>query len=632
MSKRSRSTSICSCALAALIGLTARASWAEHAKEGFLVAMKANASTCIDESLPPAKRIPSCTRILDLATEQAASGAILTRLAAVIYVARANALHELGDDQGALEDLNAATKEDTKNELPWLALGNFYMKKSDYGRALENYERAQKLAPQDPVIYDDRGAALVLLRRNEEAVADFNRALALNRADTSALSNRATVYLRTERPELAIVDLTEVIRAEPANTKAIYARGTAYEQRNALDQAVEDYRSAARLDPSFIPAYEALGEILARRDPQAALAEFGEAIRRDPQSPALRSRAILYLSLRQFEPALKDFDAAIANDGSDNITYLDRGVTEQQLGDLKDAIKDYTRSLELETTAPALIDRGSAYTRSGDPKKALTDFDAALAIEPKSLPALIGRADANYALSAEDPKRLAGSLKDYTQVIAAAPKYAAAYFVRGNVYFDLKEYAAAYSDYSESLTLDANQPAALFNRSLAAEHLGHSADAAKDRRAARELDASIDADATRTRAAAITTTRTEYASPRSAPDEPQVAFAAGRAAPTDASQLEHVTVQGHHPDERVCEKAAAVGSRIAHNRCYTQQQLDAARENKRLLIEQVQRWSGIGVMPSMCGGAMAGTGGSSCFGVSPFMSNMGGPGGPSPIP
>ncbi len=601
--------------LALLIGMAARPSWAAHAKEGVLLAMKANASTCIDESLPPAKRISSCTAILDLAAGQASSARDpMTRVAAVIYVARAGAFQQQGDEQKALEDLSAAVKEDPKSELPWLALGNFYMKKSDYMRALENYERAEQIAPKDPVAYDDRGAALVFLRRNEEAVAAFSRALALDRADTSALSNRATVYLRSDRPDLAIADLTEVIRAEPANAKAFYSRGTAHERANELDKAVEDYRSAARLEPSFIPAYEALGEALAKKDPHAALVELNEAIRRDPQSPALRSRAILYLSLRQYEPALRDFDAAIANDGSDNITYLDRGVTEQQLGDLQDAIRDYTRSLELETTAPALIDRGIAYARLGEPEKARTDFDAALALEPRNVPALIGRADANYALglATQDPKRLAASLKDYTQVLKASPRNAAAYFVRGNVYFDLEDYAAAYGDYSESLAIDANQPAALFNRSLAAEHLGRSADAARDRGAARALDASIGAGAAAaTREATVAATQTEYASPRNTPDEPRVAFAAGRAVPA-GHQIEQVTVQGHHEEERICEKASTVGSRIAHNRCYTQQQLEEERRKSRQLVEDISRVNLSGVnIPLECG-----LSGAQCFGFS----------------
>jgi tetratricopeptide (TPR) repeat protein len=610
--------SLSSTALAVLIGLAAQPSGPARAQQvgqdlNDYLAVRANAPSCIDQSVPAAKRIRSCTVIIDLA----AHGSMTARMRiAEIYVARATALQQKGDDEAALRDLETATNKDPRDDLPWIGLGNFYMAKSDYSLALESFDHAVRVGRKDPVAYDDRGAALVAMRRHDEALADFNQALASDPHDTTALSNRATLYLASDRAELAISDLTSLIRMVPGDARAFYNRGTAYERSNEPDKAVEDYRSAARLQPSFAPSYEALGRVLAKRDPQTALAELTEAIRRDPQSPALRSRAILYLSLKQFEPALRDFDQAIASDGSDNIAYLDRGVAEQELGDLKDALADYTRSIELDTTVPALADRGSAYARLGEREKARADFDAALAIEPNNVAALIGRADANYALVAQDPKRLAASLEDYTRVIEAAPKNAAAYFVRGNIHFDLKDFAAAYSDYSESLALDPNQPTTLFNRSLAAEHLGHPADAAKDRRAAHALDASIIAGApTGTRHAAAIATEIEYAAPRSTSEEPGVAFATPRAASgrtsTSASAsppLQEVTIEGYrrivvNGEERYCQTESTLGSHIEKSTvCLTEHQLEREREDSQYFIRQIQRSGGIGVRPTMCGG------------------------------
>lgn len=612
--------SISGSALAVLVGMLAQPLPPACADDlSDYLAVRSNAPTCIDQSLPPAKRISSCTAIIDLAAH--GSSVAGTRIAD-IYVARATALEQNGADQAALQDLNTAEKKDPRNALPWIGLGNFYIAKSDYARALESYDHAAKIGSKDPVIYDDRGAALAALHRNDEAIADFTRALALDRRDTTALSNRATLYLDSNRSELAIADLTQLIGAEPANAQAYYHRGTAYERANELDKAMEDYRRATRLQPSFASAYEALGRVLARKDPEAALAELGKAIEVEPRSSVLRSRAILYLSLGRFEPALRDLDQVIANDGSDSIAYLDRGVAEEQLGNLEMALADYSRSIELETTAAALVDRGSVYMRLAQPHKARADFDAALVLEPNDVPALIGRADANYAPGTRDPELLAASLNDYTRVIEAAPKNAVAYLIRGNIHFDLREYAAAYSDYSQSLELDPNQSAALFNRSLAAEHLGRFADAAKDRRLAHELDASIGAGATAgKRSAASAGLRVEYASPRSNAEEPRVEFSTPRTAPAAASAQDsqgasqpqpvpEVTVNGYrrvvvNGQERFCQSQQALGSHVEKSTvCYTRQELEAQSEKSRNFVQQIQRSGAVGQqIPHEMGGA-----------------------------
>jgi tetratricopeptide (TPR) repeat protein len=285
---------------------------------------------------------------------------------------------------------------------------------------------------------------------------------------------------------LAIADLSEVICAEPANGMAAYNRGTAYERSGQLDKALEDYRSAVRLQPSFAPASAALGRLLKAKDPSEAIAELSAAVRLDPKSPALRSRAILYLALARFHDALHDFDRVVANDGSDSLVFLDRGVAQEKLGNLESAVGDYSRSIELAPMAPAYVDRGNAYVHVRQIQKGLADFNAALALDPANLAALMGRAEASSAR-----KSMSESLVDYSRVIELDPKNVIAYFRRGNVHFDLREYAAALDDYSDSLKLNPNQPAVLYNRSLAAARMGRLKDATDDRRRALALDASV---------------------------------------------------------------------------------------------------------------------------------------------
>lgn len=344
-------------------------------------------------------------------------------------------------------------------------------------------------------VYVGRGIALNAAGRRDDAIADFGSALAADPKNMNAYSDRASLWLSANQLDQALSDLTVVIRADPANSMAFYHRGTAFERSGKIEEALEDYREAMRLQPSFAPAVAAVGRLLKGKDPTSALADLNEAVRLDPHSPALRSRATLYLSLGRFEEAVRDFDQVLSYNPADDIAYLDRGVAKEKLGHLESAIEDYGRSIELAPTAAAYIDRGNAFAQSRQPGKAAADFNAALERDPQSLPALMGKANASYALQ----KRV-DSLDDYTRVIEADPGNAIAYFRRGNLHLDLKEFAAALRDYSAALKLDPDQPVALFNRSLAAARLGHREDAADDRRRALSLDPALGTDEDPTRA------------------------------------------------------------------------------------------------------------------------------------
>jgi tetratricopeptide (TPR) repeat protein len=443
-------------------------------REDFLV--------CIDQKQPLPKRVSTCTMVM----EHGSKMSLESDQEASLYVSIAAAFQEIGDDPTALRCLNSAVKADPKYEHAWLARANFYVSKANFADALPDYSAALKINPKDPVAYDNRGIALHVMGKREEAIADFTSAISFDPQDVTAYSNRATLNLAANRLDLVIADLTVVIRAAPANGMALYNRGTAYERSGETDQALEDYRRAVRLLPLFAPASAALGRLLKDKDPGEAVHELSEAIRLDPRSPALKSRAILYLTLGRLDQALQDFDQVIANDGADSVAYLDRGVTNEKLGNLEPAIRDYTRSIELAPSVEVHVNRGNVYLNLQQSEQALADFNAALALAPDNLPALLGRANAEYAR-----KALAESLHDYTQVIERDPKNVAAYFKRGNVHYDLKEFAASFTDYSDALKLDPQQAVVLYNRALAAGRLGRRNDAAEDRRRALLLDPSL---------------------------------------------------------------------------------------------------------------------------------------------
>jgi tetratricopeptide (TPR) repeat protein len=344
--------------------------------------------------------------------------------------------------------------------------------------------RSKALKTEQGRLLDARANALVALGHSEEAIVSYTKAIELNGGDLVAFSSRSSLILDKDPDQKIPIesDLDEQVRKEWAEGIDFYDAGVKFESHREFGEAIEAYRHAVRLLPSFARAHADLGRLLKAKDPNAALAELSEAILLDPWipgAPAFTARATLSLSLGQLEPALGDFNQIIARDNKNSVAYLNRGFIKETQGNLESALEDYNRSIEITPSASALFNRANVYIQIEEPAKALADFDAALALDPKNLPALIGKADLDYASG-----RLPESRDDYTLLVAAQPRKADWFFKRGNVYFDMGDFAAAYRDYSVSLALDPDQPDVLRNRALASEHMGAKQDAERDRQRA----------------------------------------------------------------------------------------------------------------------------------------------------
>ena len=71
--------------------------------------------------------------------------------------------------------------------------------------------------------------------------------------------------------------------------KALIARGGAHERKDLIDRAIADYDGVLRLDPALADIFNARGELWRRKgDRPKALADFGMAIKLNPEHPAAR--------------------------------------------------------------------------------------------------------------------------------------------------------------------------------------------------------------------------------------------------------------------------------------------------------------------------------------------------------
>lgn len=175
--------------------------------------------------------------------------------------------------------------------------------------------------------------------------------------------------------------------------------------------------------------------------------------------------------------ALDAFSVAIAaNPDGASVPYYYRGLVYIDMGQVNDAIDDFTKAIELDGHFPqAYAARGTANLMISRPAKAVEDFDKALQLDPKNATTYVNRARAYMGL-----KMLDEADADLGKAIDLSPDLMAAYFNRGVLRMLQENQQGALEDFNKCIAINPNAPAPYFNRAVANIELGDKKAAATD--------------------------------------------------------------------------------------------------------------------------------------------------------
>jgi tetratricopeptide (TPR) repeat protein len=107
------------------------------------------------------------------------------------------------------------------------------------------------------------------------------------------------------------------------------------------------------------------------------------------------------------------YNRALKDNPKDALVYLCRGFTKYVLGQLEDAINDYTLAIEFKLNKPAKVFnlRGRAYHKLEQFEKSREDYTQALILDPRSAHALLVR----HELLLTDFDRYEEAIEDFIE-------------------------------------------------------------------------------------------------------------------------------------------------------------------------------------------------------------------------
>lgn len=150
---------------------------------------------------------------------------------------------ELGQVDDAVTHLEAATEANPAMAMAWAQLGSAYLASGRPLSAIDAFDQALALAPDDPALLTNRGQAFMHIGDEaafEKAKADFDRALEINPDLIAGYFNRGAYYMRVGEFEAAADDFTSVLDIDPAQPAAHFNRAMCYRELGKVDEAIND--------------------------------------------------------------------------------------------------------------------------------------------------------------------------------------------------------------------------------------------------------------------------------------------------------------------------------------------------------------------------------------------------------
>lgn len=254
-----------------------------------------------------------------------------------------------------------AARADPTSPLPFLELGELFLRRGQPLEALQDIDRALERSPADFRTLFLRGLALMQLGKFPEAALELATALEKKPDDISCRQTLALAHLRSGDPAKAaetVAPLLESDSHDPA-VQALYGNALAQLGRNA--EAIPYLEKAVELDPERVQAPFFLGQSLLAAESAVRLGRLSQAMRlltslleRHPRAAAAwYLKGLVQAEERKYKEAASSFQKSIDSGYAHPDAYLNLGIALDATGDRQAAHAAIDQSLERDPQRPA---------------------------------------------------------------------------------------------------------------------------------------------------------------------------------------------------------------------------------------------------------------------------------------
>ncbi|MBI4346938.1 MAG: tetratricopeptide repeat protein [Elusimicrobia bacterium] len=381
-------------------------------------------------------------------------------------IARGRLHAALGRNREALADFNAAVKYGPDVADAFSNRGLLYaFTLSDEEKALPDLLRAVGLAPKDPEAYFNLGDALLRRKDYRKAIESFDRALTLKGTASKILQRRAHAYFKQGDVTKAVSDLRSALEIDPRNGNLYSQLALMRIRSHDYVQAERDLGQAAEVGPEDFPFYFAQGMLHGvERRYGLAVNAFKKALSKDPGSAETLAFLCRAFRLgRDPREAVRACSKAIDIDPKLGPAYIDRGFAWIALREFSNAVTDLDEGHKLGARhAPAQLARSVAHATMRQYKESDEAYRIAIDLDP-----LVREPDLDFdgtPIGKPDYYTLMGNLEKLFDKDQGNPYV---YLLRGNAIHNGGYFDRAIMEYTKAMEMDASIAASYLARGAA---------------------------------------------------------------------------------------------------------------------------------------------------------------------
>ncbi len=156
------------------------------------------------------------------------------------------------------------------NSLAHTNLGGALADGGDFDKAIEQYEAALAIDPQDAKSYSLLGDALIHLHRTDEAIKQYEKAVRIRPDSAETQANYGASLVQKKRFKEAAAHCEKALQIEPNHVGAHCNLGNALAHLGRLDEAIAQYEAALKITPNDARIRQNLDLVLSARARQKA--------------------------------------------------------------------------------------------------------------------------------------------------------------------------------------------------------------------------------------------------------------------------------------------------------------------------------------------------------------------------
>jgi tetratricopeptide (TPR) repeat protein len=167
----------------------------------------------------------------------------------------------------------------------WVDQGNALYDQGKYDEAVQAYDKAIEVNPENADTWYNKGLALERQNKYNEAIQAYDKAIELDPKDADAWSAKGAALNSQDKYDEAIQAYDKAIEIDPRYADAWEGKGVALDGQGKYAEAVQAYEKATEINPQYAYAWNNKGVALREQGKYAeSIQALDKAIEIDPQA------------------------------------------------------------------------------------------------------------------------------------------------------------------------------------------------------------------------------------------------------------------------------------------------------------------------------------------------------------